>query len=166
MMRFLPVNLDAIMVELDDLDQTLALLASLKKDPIAGVEEIVPAARTLLIRFRPAALAVEALVDAIAGRDVSSRSEHTGTLVEIPVHYDGEDLNDVAALLNITPEEVIRRHTESEYMVAFTGFAPGFAYLSGGHPSFNLPRRTSPRTRVPAGAVGLAGTFSGVYPQA
>lgn len=61
---------------------------------------------------------------------------------------------------------MIARHTGSEYTVAFTGFAPGFGYLTGGHPSLNVPRRTTPRTRIPAGAVGLAGTFSGVYPQA
>src|SRR5256885_17120634 len=66
--------------------------------------------------------------------------------VEIPVHYDGEDLADVAQLLGITPEEVVRRHTGSEYAVAFTGFAPGFAYLSGGDPIFTVPRRTTPRS--------------------
>ena len=69
-------------------------------------------------------------------------------------------------LLGITPAEVVRRHTGSEYRVAFCGFAPGFAYLTGGHPSLDVPRRSTPRTRIPAGAVGLAGRFSGVYPQA
>ena len=166
MMRFLCVNLNALMVELDNLEQTLALLASLRRTPIAGIEELVPAARTLLIQFRPSAQSMAALVQAIAQRDVSAQAERGSTLVEIPVRYDGEDLAEVAALLCITPEEVVRRHTGSEYMVAFTGFAPGFAYLTGGHPSFNLPRRSTPRTRIPAGAVGLAGTFSGVYPQA
>src|SRR5450830_1854416 len=158
MMRFLPVNLNALLVELDNLEQTLALLASLKNEPIAGIEELVPAARTILISWRPTACSRADLVREIGQRDV--------TLIEIPVHYNGEDLADVAQLLGVTPEEVIRRHTGSEYTVAFTGFAPGFAYLSGGHPSFNLPRRSTPRTRIPAGAVGLAGTFSGVYPQA
>jgi KipI family sensor histidine kinase inhibitor len=166
MMRFLPVNLDAMMVELEDLAQTLALLASLKDDPIPGIMEMVPAARTLLIRFRPAALPLAALIEAIVGRSVSARIERAGRRIEIPVHYDGEDLADVAALLRTTPEEIVRRHTRADYTVAFTGFAPGFAYLAGGHPSFDLPRRRTPRTRIPAGAVGLAGTFSAVYPQA
>lgn len=166
MMRFLPVNLNALLVELDNLEQTLALLASLKNEPIAGVEELVPAARTILVSWRPSACSMADLVREISQRDVSARAQRGGTLIEIPVHYNGEDLADVADLLGITPEEVIRRHTGSEYTVAFTGFAPGFAYLSGGHSSFNLPRRSTPRTRIPAGAVGLAGTFSGVYPQA
>lgn len=165
-MRFLPVNLDALMVELDDLPQTLALQASLRAEPIGGVEDIIPAARTLLVRFRPAAVTRQALIAAIGGRSLDAAIEPSGSLIEIPVRYDGEDLAEVAALLDISTEEVIRRHTGSEYMVAFTGFAPGFAYLSGGHPSFDLPRRATPRPRVPAGAVALAGRFSAVYPQA
>ncbi len=166
MMRFLPVNLNAFMVELDNLDQTLALLASLKRDPLAGIDEMVPAARTLLVQFRPSAQSFAALAEAIAQRDVGAAAERSSTLVEIAVHYDGEDLAEVAQILGTTPEEVVRRHTGCEYTVAFTGFAPGFGYLVGGHPSLNLPRRSTPRTRIPAGAVGLAGTFSGVYPQA
>lgn len=166
MMRFLPVNLDALLVELDDLDQTLALLASLENDPIAGVTELVPAARTLLVSFQPGLQSFDALVREISRRDVSAQVERGGTLVEIPVRYDGDDLAEVADLLGITPAEVVRRHTGSEYRVAFCGFAPGFAYLTGGHPSLDVPRRSTPRTRIPAGAVGLAGRFSGVYPQA
>lgn len=166
MMQFLPVNLDAVLVELDNLDQTLALLASLQNEPLAGVDEIVPAARTLLIHFRPAVQSLADIAQALGQRDVSAQTERGGTLIEIPVRYDGEDLLEVAQILGITPEEVVRRHTGSGYTVAFTGFAPGFAYLTGGHPSFNVPRRSVPRTRIPAGAVGLAGTFSGVYPQA
>ena len=165
-MRFLPVNLNALLVELDDLDQTLALLASLRRDPLAGIEELVPAARTLLVRFRPTVQSFAALVDAIAGRDVGGTAQRGDTLVEIPVRYDGEDLAEVAGMLGTTPEDVVRRHTGSEYTVAFTGFAPGFGYLAGGDPSLAVPRRTTPRTRIPAGAVGLAGAFSGVYPQA
>lgn len=165
-MRFLPVTSNALLVELADLDQTLALLASLQRDPVHGVAELVPAARTILVHFRPSAISAAALVSAIAARDLSQRVERSNILVEIPVRYDGEDLAEVAQLLGITPREVVRRHTGSEYTVAFTGFAPGFAYLSGGHPSFDVPRRSTPRTRIPAGAVGLAGTFSGVYPQA
>ncbi len=165
-MRFLPVNRQALMVELADLDETLALLGSLQREPIDGVQELVPAARTVLVQFAPARLGVAELVRRIAARDLGQRAERSNVLVEIPVHYDGEDLADVAQLLGITPEEVVRRHTGSEYAVAFTGFAPGFAYLSGGDPIFNVPRRTTPRTRVPAGSVALGGTFSAVYPQA
>ncbi|RYF22827.1 MAG: 5-oxoprolinase subunit PxpB [Comamonadaceae bacterium] len=166
MKRFLPVHLHALLVELDDLDQTLALLASLRRDPINGIDELVPAARTVLVQYQPTVTSFAALVEAIARRDVSAAAQRSDTLIEIPVRYDGEDLAEVAQILGITPAEVIRRHTGSEYTVAFTGFAPGFGYLVGGHPSLNVPRRSTPRTRIPAGAVGLAGTFSGVYPQA
>jgi KipI family sensor histidine kinase inhibitor len=165
-MRFLPVNLNALLVELDDLPQTLALLASLRAEPIAGIEELVPAARTLLVSFRPAAVAADELVRQIGQRSLDGRETRIDRRIEIPVRYDGEDLAEVAALLGIAPEEVVRRHTGSDYTVAFTGFAPGFAYLSGGDASLNVPRRQVPRTRIPAGAVGLAGSFSGVYPQA
>jgi len=165
-MRFLPCNLDALLVELDDLPQTLALLASLQTEPIAGIEELVPAARTLLVRYRPAKLSQAALVGRISARSLIAQAQRAATLIEIPVDYSGEDLDEVAQMLGIAREEVIRRHTGSEYSVAFTGFAPGFAYLSGGDPGLNVPRRSTPRTRIPAGAVGLAGPFSAVYPQA
>lgn len=164
-MRFLPVNLDVLLVELNDMDETLALFDALTAEPIAGVEEIVPAARTLLIQFRPSTLERQTLVNRIAGQDLSQRREGEHRRVEIPVHYNGEDLDEVATLLNISRAEVIQRHTAHDYSVAFCGFAPGFAYLTGGA-GFHVPRRPTPRTRIPAGAVALAGDFSGVYPKA
>ena len=84
--------------------------------------------------------------------------------VEIPVRYDGPDLDDVAAHIGATADEVVALHTGGPWMVAFAGFAPGFGYLTGGDPRLDVPRRTSPRTRIPAGSVGLAGRYSGVYP--
>ncbi|MBB4008875.1 5-oxoprolinase subunit B/C family protein [Allorhizobium taibaishanense] len=164
-MRFLPVSLTTILVELADLDETLALFASLQADPVPGIEEMVPAARTLMIRFRPETVSAEALAGAIAGRDLSAKIPPSDKLVEIPVSYDGEDLGDVAELTGMSVEEVIRRHTDSTFTVAFCGFAPGFGYLVGGDPKLHVPRRKSPRTRIPAGSVALAGAFSGVYPQ-
>ncbi len=165
-MRFLPVSLTTLLVELADLDETLALFASLQADPVAGIEDLVPAARTLMIRFGPERLNAATLAAAISGRDLSVRTAPSEHLVEIPVRYDGEDLDEVAALTGLSVEEVIRRHTESEFTVAFCGFAPGFGYLVGGDPTLEVPRRQSPRTRIPAGSVALAGAFSGVYPQA
>ena len=131
-MRFLPVNLDVLLVELKDLDETLALFDALTAEPIAGVEEIVPAARTLMIQFRPSTLERQTLVNRIAGQDLSQRREVEHRRVDIPVHYNGEDLDEVATLLNISRAEVIQRHTAHDYSVAFCGFAPGFAYLTGG----------------------------------
>ncbi len=165
-MRFLPVNLDALLVELVDLPQTLALLASLEADPIAGIEEVVPGARTLLVRYRPTVVSHAGLAERIGARSLTAPIERAHTLIEIPVDYRGEDLDEVAQRLGMPRDEVIRRHTGSEYTVAFTGFAPGFAYLSGGDARLDVPRRSVPRTRIPAGAVALAGPFSGVYPQA
>jgi len=165
-MRFLPVNLNAVLVELDDLAQTLALLQSLQTEPVAGVQELIPAARTILVYFEPALTQLPQLIAQIGRREVGAQVERSSHLVQIPVHYDGEDLQEVAELLGTTPAQVVRMHAGSAYSVAFTGFAPGFAYLSGGDARLNVPRRKTPRTRIPAGAVGLAGTFSGVYPQA
>jgi len=165
-MRFLPVSLDTILVELAGLDETLALFASLQAVPVAGIVEMVPAARTLMVRFRPERLTPEALAASLATRDLSAKAAPSEHLVEIPVRYDGEDLGDVAELTGLAVAEVVRRHTESEFTVAFCGFAPGFGYLVGGDPALHVPRRRSPRTRIPAGSVALAGFFSGVYPQA
>ncbi|MFN3506466.1 MAG: 5-oxoprolinase/urea amidolyase family protein [Allorhizobium sp.] len=165
-MRFLPVSLTVLIVELKDLDETLALFASLEAEPVDGIVDIVPAARTLMIRFKPEILTAERLAAAIAQRDLSGKIPPSDMLVEIPVVYDGEDLQDVANLTGLSATEVIERHTTSEYTVAFCGFAPGFGYLVGGDPALHVPRRQSPRTKIPAGSVALAGEFSGVYPQA
>jgi KipI family sensor histidine kinase inhibitor len=163
--RFLPVNAQALLVELADLDQTLALLHSMQTAPIAGVRELVPAACTMLIEFAPHQTSAAALAHEIAKRNLHAPEKSSDALIEIPVSYNGEDLAEVAQMLGIDAEEVVRRHTFSEWSVAFTGFAPGFAYLTGGDPIFDVPRRNTPRTKVPAGAVALAGTFSAVYPQ-
>ena len=165
-LRILPVRADCVLVELADLAETLALLEALQASPVAGVREIIPAARTLLIAFDPAEITREAVIDAVAAQRGGDLRAASGPLVEIPVRYDGEDLAEVAGLVGLTIEEVVRRHCAGEYVVAFTGFAPGFAYLAGGDPVLAVPRRKSPRTRVPAGSVGLAGEFSGVYPKA
>ena len=130
-MRFLPVSLTTILVELADLDETLALFASLQNDPVEGIEETVPAARTLMIRFRPETIGVEALAARLASRDLSAKIAPSDNLVEIPVHYNGEDLADVAELTGMSIEEVIRRHTQSEFTVAFCGFAPGLLRGAG-----------------------------------
>ncbi|MFD1745358.1 5-oxoprolinase/urea amidolyase family protein [Rhizobium helianthi] len=164
-MRFLPVSLTTILVELNNLEETLSLFASLEAEPIEGIQDMVPAARTIMIRFQPEAVTAQELVNQIARRDISRPTEVDAKLVEIPVRYDGEDLADVAELTGLAIDEVVRRHTQSTFTVAFCGFAPGFGYLVGGDPALHVPRRKSPRTRIPAGSVALAGEFSGVYPQ-
>ena len=176
-MRFLGVNNSAFLIELADLEETLALFDRLQQEiqraekdlqdqeNFQAIVEIIPAARTLLVTFDASLTDENTLETQIAGLKLEKGQQKSGKLVEIPVVYDGEDIDDVAALLKIDREEVIRRHTESHYQVAFCGFAPGFAYLTGGDPLFNVPRRASPRKSIPAGSVALAGKFGGVYPQ-
>lgn len=91
--------------------------------------------------------------------------EPVGRLVEIPVRYDGPDLEEVARLTGLSPEEVVARHTGAEHVAAFLGFQPGFAYLIGGDELLQVPRREVPRTVVPGGTVAIAGEYSGVYPR-
>ncbi|WP_405404483.1 carboxyltransferase domain-containing protein [Paracoccus sp. Ld10] len=169
MTRVLPIGPRAFLVELADLDATLALFDALAADPVPGVAEIVPAARTLMITSDPGVAA-----DAALARAVLARQPAPGTVpaardaetVEIPVIYDGEDLAEVAALMGLTEAEVIAAHSEATWQVAFCGFAPGFAYMTCADARFDLPRRSAPRTRIPAGSVALAGRFCGIYPQA
>ncbi len=166
-LRVLPASSRSVLVELDDLAQTLGLLGALRASPIDGVGEIVPGARTLLIDFDPQRIDRERLAAALAARPREGVEASAGAVVELPVHYDGEDLVEVAGLLGTTPEDVVRRHTGTDWFVAFTGFAPGFAYLSGGDELLQrVPRRSTPRTRIPPGGVAVAGGFSGVYPKA
>ncbi|MEU2202041.1 carboxyltransferase domain-containing protein [Isoptericola sp. NPDC019482] len=168
--RVLPVRDDALLVEVADLAHALALDASLRDDPVAGVGQPVPGARTLLVPFDPWRLPAARLAELLRARAAATTrptgaGEDGGRLVEIPAVYDGEDLADVARLLGCSPEEVVRRHTGASWVVGFVGFAPGFAYLTGDDETLVVPRRETPRTRVPAGAVALAGPYSGVYPR-
>lgn len=170
-MRFLSASEDALLVELDDLAQTLAFHRALLDAPMAGIEELIPAARTVLVQYRPEILPRAALIAALRQRAGGATEGHAhasaGRLVDIPVRYDGADLAQVAELMGITVREVVQRHTAQPWQGAFAGFAPGFVYLAGGHASFAaIPRRATPRTRVPAGSVALAGDFSAVYPSA
>jgi len=134
---------------------------------LVGVE-IVPAASSLLIR--PSAVErldeLRAAVAAIiAGPLPPAPTADSGTLVPVRVVYDGPDLAEVAELTGLGVDGVVAAHTGTPWRVAFGGFAPGFAYLADGDPRLVVPRRAEPRTSVPAGSVGLAGEFSGVYPR-
>ncbi|MBC7372709.1 MAG: allophanate hydrolase subunit 1 [Frankiales bacterium] len=164
-MRLLPSGSTAILVELDDLDEVRALYAALTEDRPVGVVDLVPAARTVLVVLDLARTSLAA-VEAAVRRTVPRRGQAgAGELLEVPVTYDGADLEDVARLLRCDVPELVRRHTAEEWTVAFCGFAPGFGYLTCASRSWDVPRRPSPRTRVPAGAVALAGEFSGIYPR-
>jgi KipI family sensor histidine kinase inhibitor len=161
----MPAGTSAVLIELDGLEQVMGLDAALRSKPPAGTVDLVPAARTVLVVFDPAATTAERVAADVAGRQITAVEERAGPLVEVPVVYDGEDLAEVAQLSGRTEDDVIARHLQSEYRVAFCGFAPGFAYLVGGDPALRVPRRRSPRTVVPAGSVALADEFTGVYPR-
>jgi KipI family sensor histidine kinase inhibitor len=164
-MRILPSGTTALLVELEALDDVLALYAALADQRPDGVVDIVPAARTVLLVTDPAVTSL-ATVEAAVRRTAPRRDRRgDGEVVELPVTYDGEDLADVAALMELEPADVVRRHTGDEWTVAFGGFAPGFGYLTSSSGQWDVPRRSSPRTKVPAGSVALAGEFSGVYPR-
>lgn len=164
-MRILTARDDALLVELDDLDQAIALFESLAEKPVAGIGEPVPGARTLLVPFRPSAISAAGLASELRRRSLVRRPAAAARTVALPTVYDGEDLAEVADLLGWSTEELVRRHAAAVWTVGFVGFAPGFAYLTGDDPQLVVPRRSTPRTRVPAGSVALAGPYSGVYPR-
>ncbi|KAB1949820.1 urea amidolyase family protein [Brevibacterium linens] len=154
-----------LLVERADLGATMALHHSLEAADLPGVTELIPAARTVLISFDPARTNAEILAEAVRGLGHTESASDAAREVTIDVHYDGDDLAEVADLLSVSPDEVIKRHQAATWQVAFAGFAPGFGYLAGDDELFDVPRRSSPRTRVPVGSVALAGEFTGVYPR-
>jgi KipI family sensor histidine kinase inhibitor len=162
---------NALLLQFDSTAEVLAWTDALRRAGLDGVVDVVPAARTVLIKlagpsYQGAArqqlskltLAQQAVADAVSscGGDAD---------VVIDVTYDGADLDEVAELTGLDRRGVITAHTETLWRVGFCGFAPGFGYLVSGDERLHVPRRSDPRTRVPAGSVGLAGEFSGVYPR-
>ncbi|MGO1538081.1 MAG: carboxyltransferase domain-containing protein [Leucobacter sp.] len=172
--RLRRVGSDALLLECGDLTAALAVFAALSHARDAGeleVTELIPAAETVLVvggeARAPEHLSAR-LPELLADTDVQPRGATAAELDEpivIPVVYDGVDLDGVAEITGMSIDQVIGRHTRASYTVAFTGFAPGFAYLAGGDPALDVPRRTTPRPRIEAGSVALAGNFSGVYPR-
>lgn len=179
-MRVLAYGDRALLVELPSAEHVVAYV-----DALAGtgaveglVEDVVPGARTVLVvgRRGVAPDGLRAALEGVAGersgvpgpgsaRNVEERRGSGGVEVAVPVTYDGPDLAEVARLTGLDEDEVVAAHTGTPWRVAFGGFAPGFAYLVGGDERLHVPRRESPRALVPAGSVGLAGEFSGIYPR-
>lgn len=170
-----------LLVGCDGTDDVIAVAAALREAAPPEVSDIVPGARTVLLTLRAAGLQASVrarlavLNDLNDLNDLTDRDspdpggrrhgpQHPGEVV-IDVVYDGADLSEVAATLAMTPAEVAAAHAGTAWRVGFVGFAPGFAYLVDGDPRLQVPRRAEPRTRVPAGAVALAGEYSGVYPR-
>jgi 5-oxoprolinase (ATP-hydrolysing) subunit B len=159
-MRVLPFGQGAILAEYDTIDEVMAVDDALRASALPGVDEVVPAARTVLVRFHGVNRA--ALDALLVPTVVGPRPE--GPIVEIPVVYDGVDLAEVAEATDLSTEQVIETHSSVVYSAAFLGFTPGWAYLVGLPSSLRLPRRSTPRTAITAGSVAIANEFTGVYP--
>lgn len=162
-MRILTASDRALLVEAADLDEAMRL--NLAWDGMRGVVERIPGARTVLVRFDPLVVSAADLAHALASTVIDTAHLPTTGEVTVPVRYDGEDLDEAASLLGVSAAELVNRHLAADWKVAFSGFAPGFGYVVSSDPLFDVPRRSSPRTRVPAGSVALAGQFTGVYPR-
>jgi KipI family sensor histidine kinase inhibitor len=159
----------ALMVQCDSTAEVLAWAAALLDARLPGVVDIVPAARTVLVKLdspRYQGITRQRLhqLHIAAGAVPPAPADRRADVV-IDVVYDGPDLTEVADRTGLTTAGVINAHTATLWRVGFSGFAPGFAYLVDGDPRLRVPRRPEPRTSVPAGSVGLAGEFSAVYPR-
>lgn len=135
-----------------------------------AVREVVPGMNNLTVILHSPVRDERAVLDWIEHRwsqTVASNTHHR--VVEIPVIYGGEagpDLDEVARHCGLTPEQVVQQHSQTDYVVFFLGFQPGFPYLGGLPPHLATPRRAEPRLRVPAGSIGIGGSQTGIYPQA
>ncbi|MFZ3415187.1 carboxyltransferase domain-containing protein [Arthrobacter sp. 3Tela_A] len=159
-----PAGTRALLVELGSLTDVVALHTQLKAHPLPGQVDALAAATTVLVRFASRR-------DTVAGfpllksLDFAHADAGEPRNVTIETVYDGADLAEVARLTGLSEEAVVNAHTGTAWTGGFGGFAPGFTYLTGGDPALNVPRRSSPRTAVPPGAVALAGDYSAVYPR-
>ncbi len=144
-----------------------ALMQRLRTAPPPGLIEYTPGFTSFLLEFDSGITSdFRAMADGLVVelQHIVAAEIPTSPIVEIPVNYDGPDLERVASHNNITIDEVIRLHFEPTYHVHLLGFAPGFPYLSGLNPRLHTPRMQVPRTLVPAGSVAIGGEHAGIYP--
>ncbi len=157
----------ALLLQFDNTADVLAWAATLRDAALPGVLDIVPASRTVLLKLdrphRQSAIRRQLRTLQVAPDAAATASPEEPMTIDVV--YDGADLAEVADLTGLTTAQVINAHTATPWQVGFGGFAPGFAYLVGGDPRLAVPRRAEPRSAVPAGAVGLAGEFTGIYPR-
>lgn len=159
-MRVLPCGPGAILAEYDSLTEVMAVDDALRQSGLEGIDDVIPAARTVLVTYHD--VDRRALETLLVPGAMGPRPD--GPLVEIPVVYDGIDLDDVSAATGMSTEQVIETHSSVTYSAAFLGFTPGWAYLVGLPEQLHLPRRSTPRTAITAGSVAIANEFTGVYP--
>jgi KipI family sensor histidine kinase inhibitor len=166
-LRVLDYGDHALLLQFGGTAEVMAWTDALREADLPGVVDLVPAAQTVLIKLKGPRYQ-QPTRQRLAGLTVepaSAAGAPEAPDVVLDVVYDGADLDEVASLTGLDVADVVAAHTGAMWRVAFGGFAPGFAYLVGGDPRLEVPRRDEPRTKVPAGSVGLAGEFSGVYPR-
>ena len=165
-MNVLPMGPRALLVDVGSVEDVRRLYAEVRRRRADGqlvdLVDVVPAARTVLLQF---ATNVGSLADDVVTWELPTTPSRTGKRVTVPVTYDGPDLPQVVQLTGLTVDEVVALHSSADLTVAFCGFSPGFGYLTGLPEVLHVPRRPEPRSAVPAGAVGIAGEFTGVYPR-
>ncbi|PPK67799.1 allophanate hydrolase subunit 1 [Actinokineospora auranticolor] len=164
-MRLRRCGPDAVLVELESLAEVAAARTALAAANLPGLVDLVPAARTVLASFTPGSPGPRLVPGVLERADLTAPPEVTAGEVVLPVVYGGPDLDLVASTAGLSVEDTIALHAGATYTVAFCGFAPGFAYLTGLPDPLCQPRLDTPRTRVPAGSVGVAGEFTGIYPR-
>jgi KipI family sensor histidine kinase inhibitor len=166
--RVLPAGPRAFLVEVDERRDVRRLYHEvLQRRAVGGLDDlvdVVPGASSVLLHFANEEGA--RLADEVPGWTLPAVTAQAERLVTIPVRYDGPDLAEVARLAGLSMDDVVAAHSGAELQVAFCGFCPGFAYLTGLPESLHVPRRPEPRTAVPARAVGIAAEFTAIYPQA
>lgn len=169
-MRLLPCGDRALLAEFDALAPALAAHAAWSAAAPPGVIEVVPAARTVLVRVDPAIMglgAAERWLTAHAPGTSTTPARPQAVAVVVPVVYDGDDLAVVAEAWGCSPHAVAARHASIEWVCAFVGFAPGFPYLVPVETQVPpVPRRATSRSAVPSGSVALAAEYCGIYPRA
>lgn len=157
----------ALLLQFDSTTDVLAWAAALREAALPGVLDVVPASRTVLLKLngprQQSAVRRRLRSLRVAPDMVATAPTEEPTVIDVV--YDGADLAEVADRTGLTTAQVINAHTATPWQVGFSGVAPGFAYLVGGDPRLAVPRRPEPRSSVPAGAVGLAGEFTGIYPR-
>lgn len=159
-----PVGTRAVLAELDGLQDVLALQAMLFESPLPGQVDVLAAAETVMV-VGESAEATRAIGTLLLELELTAPVDNNGGLVVIDTVYDGDDIADVAELTGLGVDGVIAAHTGQIWTVAFAGFAPGFGYMVGENNVLTVPRRSSPRTAVPAGSVALGGEYTAVYPR-
>ena len=154
----------------EEINKKIRVAAALIENrEISGISEVVPTYRSLMIHYDPLIIEYEELISILKGieENIKNVELYSPEIIEIPVLYGGQygpDIENVAMHNKLTVEEVIKIHTSAEYLIYMLGFTPGFPYLGGMDKRIATPRLHSPRTKIPAGSVGIAGEQTGIYP--